>query len=145
MAEITRNHVTKSGGTSPYGQLSSIHGLRALAALLVVFHHGREQINSFAATLPTQLGTGGVDIFFVISGLVMILSTEGREMSRVEFLLHRIKRVVPLYWFVTFLTVAIVIAAPNLMKNTSFSLSSLIQSYPVFNVLATLQCRQGQP
>lgn len=116
--------------------LKSVHGLRGCAALLVVFHHSREQIDSFAGELPTTIGTAGVDIFFVISGLVMIVATSGRAMTRAGFLAHRIRRVVPLYWFITLLTAAVVIIAPSLMKNTSFSLPSLGQSlafWPHYN------------
>lgn len=108
--------------------LRSVHGLRAIAALMVVCHHAREQIDGFAAQVTTELGTAGVDIFFVISGVVMVVATSGRPMTRGTFLAHRIKRVVPLYWFVTVVTAAIALVAPALMKNTSFSWESLVQS-----------------
>ena len=44
---------------------------------------------------------GGVDIFFVISGFVMVQSTAARDISPREFFLHRAQRIVPLYWIAT--------------------------------------------
>lgn len=44
---------------------------------------------------------GGVDIFFVISGFVMVSSTSGRSVSPGRFLTQRIQRIVPLYWIAT--------------------------------------------
>jgi exopolysaccharide production protein ExoZ len=44
---------------------------------------------------------GGVDIFFVISGFVMVQSTSGRDISPKAFIAQRIQRIVPLYWIAT--------------------------------------------
>lgn len=46
--------------------------LRGIAALLVVFHHARTE---FGDALTVTLGAHRVEIFFVISGFVMISST----------------------------------------------------------------------
>ena len=45
---------------------------------------------------------GGVDIFFVISGFVMVQSTAGRRITPSKFMLHRAQRIVPMYWLATF-------------------------------------------
>lgn len=44
---------------------------------------------------------GGVDIFFVISGFVMVRSTSSRDISPGEFMAQRVQRIVPLYWIAT--------------------------------------------
>lgn len=44
---------------------------------------------------------GGVDIFFVISGFVMVQSTSGRDISPKAFITQRIQRIAPLYWIAT--------------------------------------------
>ena len=75
-----------------------IQALRGIAACMVVFLHAEQFRN------PNHtFGESGVDIFFVISGFVMAVSYLGRPLSAKEFLAHRIKRIVPLYWFMTFL------------------------------------------
>ena len=60
--------------------LYSLQALRAFAAWVVVCHHFMQIFFDFHATGPvgqllTDRGAVGVDIFFVISGLVIYLST----------------------------------------------------------------------
>jgi exopolysaccharide production protein ExoZ len=91
--------------------MQSIKGLqylRGIAALMVVFHHGREFLPSadsfLRSTSWTAGGSRGVDIFFVISGFVMAHSTrsynaDGRRASQAfAFFVKRLIRIVPLYW-----------------------------------------------
>jgi exopolysaccharide production protein ExoZ len=75
-------------------KLSSIHFLRMVAALGVVIHH---VITSSGSAF--MLGAAGVDVFFVISGVVISLALE-RESAR-EFGMKRAIRVLPLYWIAT--------------------------------------------
>ncbi|MGH6648073.1 acyltransferase family protein [Aquabacterium sp.] len=78
-----------------------IHYLRAIAALMVVFHHTLKYTNIKESS---SFGASGVDIFFVISGFVMAWTTRdidprsNRFDSAKTFLRHRFIRVVPLYW-----------------------------------------------
>ncbi len=86
-------------------QLKSIHYLRAIAALMVVVFH----IFSNVTFMHPQLDLvywlrGGVDIFFVISGYVMVTSTENRSITPGHFMVQRAKRIVPIYWIATFAT-----------------------------------------
>ncbi len=80
--------------------------LRAVAALMVVWHHGRHEIGLLAARgagaalAPETLlpWWAGVDLFFVISGFVIVhasRSLAGAPGGRGRFLAHRIARVVP--------------------------------------------------
>ena len=94
---------TIAGRAAPYGQLASLHGLRLIAALMVLFNHALIPIGppAWAITHVTS-GAAGVDIFFVISGFVIGLSG-GRE-SPLTYLLRRAIRVLPLYWFATLLS-----------------------------------------
>lgn len=63
-------------------RLVSIQCLRGIAALMVVFHHVLHQSPGFLALWPTEAGQAGVDLFFVISGFVMVYVTHDRERSR---------------------------------------------------------------
>ena len=82
--------------------LVSIQYLRGIAAVVVVyFHTGVNSANfSWPAALPRVFGEAGVDMFFVISGFVMVLVTSRRDMAPLDFLRRRVIRVVPLYWTV---------------------------------------------
>ena len=61
--------------------------------------------------MPQPVGAWGVDIFFVISGAVMALSTSERTIAP-AFLVRRIERIAPLYWLVTTAKVGALIAVP---------------------------------
>jgi exopolysaccharide production protein ExoZ len=85
----------------------NIQALRALAAYMVVFHHLIDSWNSYVGTefrpIPLTIGAGGVDIFFVISGFVIVEATTGKALSPLAFLRRRIRRIVPLYWLLSVL------------------------------------------
>jgi peptidoglycan/LPS O-acetylase OafA/YrhL len=55
-------------------------------------------------------GSAGVDLFFVISGLVMGLSSG--SLSAPEFIRRRLVRLVPLYWALTLAKLAVGLALP---------------------------------
>lgn len=58
--------------------LVSIQALRGIAALLVFWGHAILTLDpKAAADVPTLYGPFGVDLFFVISGFVMVYSSEG--------------------------------------------------------------------
>ncbi|MFM0212382.1 acyltransferase [Paraburkholderia sediminicola] len=87
-------------------KLFFIQYLRAIAAVMVVFHHARNpQPWLFNPLKNYESLAWGVDIFFVISGFVMYIAAKNEIPS--EFLKNRIIRIVPMYWFWTFALVAI--------------------------------------
>lgn len=84
--------------------LYGIQHLRALAALLVVFHHvNNKAMGLYAAKNSLSFGMAGVDIFFVISGFIMLYITRDRILSPLDFFLRRLLRILPVYWITTIL------------------------------------------
>lgn len=76
-------------------RLESIHFLRFIAAAAVVVHH------VIARYEPKLIvGAAGVDLFFVISGLVIGLAMASGETVR-TFAIRRAIRIYPLYWIAT--------------------------------------------
>ncbi|MBB4506404.1 acyltransferase family protein [Rhizobium leguminosarum] len=111
--------------------LVQLQYLRAIAALMVVYFHAVLQlakVNPAVDATAFVYGETGVDIFFVLSGFVMWLTTSGRAMSPVDFARRRIKRIVPLYWLATLFSAAVALVAPSLLKSTVFDLPHLIAS-----------------
>ena len=106
-------------------RLFSVQYLRAFAAFGVVAFHAQ----SFPYGRTLLIGSAGVDVFFVISGFVMWTVTAYREQTPGDFLLNRIVRIVPMYWFVTlaFVVTAIVfpVLFPRLVVSASHTLASL--------------------
>ena len=88
------------------GTLRSIQYLRGIAALMVTLHHTLAGIHG---GVPIPLLHGGVDIFFVISGIIMWRVTAERAVSPLAFMRRRLVRVVPLYWSVTSLMVGVLL------------------------------------
>jgi exopolysaccharide production protein ExoZ len=82
--------------------LCSVHALRLLAAFAVAAHHCATRFSN----PPVQIGAAGVDLFFVISGLVISLSTKPSDRAS-DFCVKRLIRVVPLYWIATIAIIAL--------------------------------------
>ncbi|MBY5651339.1 acyltransferase [Rhizobium leguminosarum] len=111
--------------------LVQLQYLRAIAALMVVYFHAILQlakVNPAVDATAFVYGETGVDIFFVLSGFVMWLTTSGRAMSPIDFARRRIKRIVPLYWLATLFSATVALVAPSLLKSTVFDLPHLIAS-----------------
>src|SRR4051794_6106098 len=116
--------------------LLGIQALRAVAALLVVAYHAVEHWTAHRPGYgPGQYwpnGSAGVDVFFVISGLVMTISVRrnaGRSRPTWTFAQDRIIRIVPLYWFVTTLKITAVVALPSLVANVNLDPLYVAGSY----------------
>jgi exopolysaccharide production protein ExoZ len=112
---------------NPYTVLP-IQYLRGIAAVMVVWHHTRVQIPAFYVLLPGSFGASGVDIFFVISGFIMQITTARTRVTPVEFMVRRIIRIVPMYWALTIGMVLIWCVVPNLFKTLEIEPSALIRS-----------------
>jgi exopolysaccharide production protein ExoZ len=84
-----------------------IQYLRALAALSVVWGHSLYSIQGAAQQLGAPwFGASGVDLFFVISGFIMVVTTDRADVTPLRFLALRVIRVVPLYWLATLAWIA---------------------------------------
>ncbi len=107
-------------------RLHALQYLRAIAALAVVYGHAVIQVPNYEARL-IEFGSFGVDIFFVISGFIMIyIAKPGDTPSK--FMINRFRRVAPLYWFFTLLMAALLFVLPTLFKNTQLEWGVLIKS-----------------
>jgi exopolysaccharide production protein ExoZ len=101
-------------------KLESVQALRGVAILLVLVIHAKRYEAFYAGdVLPKVLGAGqaGVDLFFVISGFIMVsisraIFGQGKG-EVVKFLEKRAFRIYPLYWFYTFLLLPIYFFKPG--------------------------------
>ncbi len=91
-------------------RLVGIQLLRFFAALAVAASHAQifsywiARTRGLHVEQPSFPGGAGVDVFFVISGFIMVYtmrSRVGNAGARRAFLKRRIIRIVPLYWLVT--------------------------------------------
>lgn len=84
------------------GRLYQIQGLRAAAILLVCAWHSVTLYQPAKDLVPDFIFSGyaGVDLFFGISGFIMMHITRGASFDAVSFIKKRIFRIIPLYWMV---------------------------------------------
>ncbi len=111
-----------------------IQALRFIAAILVVVTHSTLYASSrLVDGLPVwSAGAAGVDIFFVISGFVMVVSSEhlnGRPDGASVFARNRLIRIVPLYWLVTTVKLIVLLLVPALAMNNQVDGFHVFSSY----------------
>lgn len=115
----------------------SIQALRGVAVLGVVAYHALAIERKYAGgdrLLPDvfRFGQTGVDLFFVISGFVMVTVTQGRfgnlsELRR--FVWSRVTRIYPTYWFYFFITLAVFVVQPAWVNASQGNRANLLASF----------------
>lgn len=96
-------------------RFESVQSLRGIAALFVLMQH----------ICFIERGAFGVDLFFLISGFMMMYST---ERSTEHFLMKRAIRIIPLYTVMTILSYAALLIMPGLFEQTTAAPVYLIKS-----------------
>jgi exopolysaccharide production protein ExoZ len=107
----------------------SVQYLRGCAALMIVFVHLGLQLKrvGYEGHWPYFL-SAGVDIFFVISGFIMWITT-ARGMTTLEFFRRRLLRIVPLYWLLTSVILVALIAFPDAVQSGQINRWHVFGSY----------------
>ncbi len=93
-------------------RLIAIQYLRAFAALGVVTYHALQWGDG-----GFDIGRAGVDVFFVISGLIMWRRAGEAGVTPGAFLWRRATRIAPLYWTVTLAVAAVAVIWPAFLPN----------------------------
>jgi len=112
----------------------SIQYLRGIASLLVVLSHiAWKNIQAGGSTMHWwhEAGTFGVDIFFIISGYIMVYITQNMHQKPYNikiFLKKRFIRIVPLYWFYTIIALTIFWLMPERV-NSAGGETQIIKSF----------------
>jgi exopolysaccharide production protein ExoZ len=125
-------------------RLPTIQALRGVAASLVVFFHfaglfkpgSTSQSGGYSGGLG-NLGASGVDIFFVISGFIMVYTTKRKAgvKDALIFIGRRSMRIYPLYWIWTSMILLMRVAGIA-QRTHRYSTSYILNSYlliPSFN------------
>lgn len=111
--------------------LRNVQALRGIAATAVVVAHISDPAgvenrwlagDQYWTGFLHRPGQAGVDLFFVISGLIMVLTTRravaGAGTAR-RFLLRRLIRIYPLYWLASAPLLLLFLARPALLNSSS--------------------------
>lgn len=114
-------------------KFENLQALRAFAALSVVLLHGLEIAGSYGQSSNIlgffgKWGNSGVDLFFVISGFVMVYIQTIRPKSPLGFLGARFLRIVPIYWFITISLAIASIVMPFAFRSLDIDAAHLTSS-----------------
>jgi len=106
--------------------LNNLQALRAFGALNVVLFHAILKAWSYGhdVSIFANLkgwGQNGVDIFFVISGFVMVFTQSRKPKSAKQFFINRVTRVVPIYWLLTSAIIVLFFINPGFFRQMEFS------------------------
>jgi peptidoglycan/LPS O-acetylase OafA/YrhL len=102
--------------------LYNLHLLRVIAALGVVYFH---TTSTSGLKLSWDVGSRGVDIFFVISGFIIAFIGSAKQK---QFFRRRLIRVVPFYWAATLVVFAVVTVKPEVFHTATNSVKHLFYS-----------------
>lgn len=143
--------------------INSLQALRGIAALLVVSTHVETSLRDNNVGIPwvsrlgglSGFGGVGVDIFFIISGFIMVyvgVRYFRGESSITDFLFRRFLRIFPLYWFTTLLLVLSATAKtllgvldgqlsgkPSISTCSGTACSGPSRFFPTYNELGNVQ------
>jgi exopolysaccharide production protein ExoZ len=106
-----------------------------MAAMAVATAHAQADLTQRAGlidALPNlEWCKAGVDVFFVVSGFIMVYSSEslfGKPDGPRTFFTRRLVRIIPLYWLVTTIYIATAAFVPAL-QHKNYSSTMMLASY----------------
>ncbi|WP_109546168.1 acyltransferase family protein [Escherichia coli] len=110
-------------------ELNQIQWLRAIAAILVVITHFTGKAYS-VKLLDHEFSSGaiGVDIFFIISGFIMMYVSDLKKQYPIRFILNRFIRILPVHYFFLFILIIIFLIKPDVI-NSSVSKTYVWESF----------------
>lgn len=110
--------------------LHSINMLRTLSCLAIAIFHVTEYANAHSTGfyLTFRLSSPGFHLFLLISGVILNLTAKPGDTPH-AFFLKRAVRIVPIYWLLTLVTLAMVLAKPWLFHEADLSAASIISSF----------------
>ena len=130
-------------------ELIAIQWLRAIAALMVVFHHTLFYEAALHVTEPDPQAERelfgfsswwfGIHIFFVVSGFIMVHAAPdfGEAGAWRRFLMRRFLRIAPLYWLIMLPIAAGAFLAPHTLEIAGDKLSYILRSFAFIPVART--------
>jgi peptidoglycan/LPS O-acetylase OafA/YrhL len=128
--------------------LVNVQFLRFAAAMLVVFYHSSAHLKSTGVDqgrlfdVFEAIGFAGVDVFFVISGFIMVYTTVGVQgpASAVQFFKRRLARIYSGYWPFYLIAIALFawVGGPYLANADLFRSFFLWPGQPLISVSWTL-------
>ena len=114
----------------------SIQSLRGIASLMVVMAHAQVymHVRNYIPDIQSiyDFGRAGVDVFFVISGFIMVYVSADKfekKGASLDFFIRRLIRIIPMYWLCTIALSVLLISMPQYFsQGKSFDLMHFVAS-----------------
>jgi peptidoglycan/LPS O-acetylase OafA/YrhL len=120
---------------------NELDALRGMAALMVIFFHFVLYADRYGSIFI--LGTTGVDLFFMISGFVMLLSIQKITTAK-QFIVSRFSRLYPTYWTaVTFTFILIVLECVFRFNKNSYDIPKYLGNMTMFQYYLSIPDLDG--
>lgn len=127
--------------TKVKNKLEILQVIRGIAAIGIVYFHTEYG--------PWRSANWGVDFFFILSGFLIMLSTQFGGQKRFWF--SRIIKICPLYYIMTIIIIILYLFVPNVFRSTIVTRETILKSflfipcyaaegkiYPIYSVTWTL-------
>jgi peptidoglycan/LPS O-acetylase OafA/YrhL len=115
-------------------RLNNVQALRFFAAAAVLVGHTQHEAG--VKLFPDWFYTGfGVDVFFVISGLIMYLQSHdhfGEPGYAKKFFIRRFERIAPIYWIFSALMLLSMVALKQYVAKNQIEIGHVISSFLFF-------------
>lgn len=120
--------------TAPIERIEPLQVLRGIAAILIMAKHALYEVDLIS---PIDFNYGnfdhytvGIDIFFVLSGFIMVYISRGNHgvAYAKDFMMRRIIRIFPTYWFYTLLLAFVAVVLPQVLGKAEFVFVDLLKS-----------------
>lgn len=108
---------SSTASTTKTSKINTLQAVRAFAAIGVMLFHGADMINDRLGYLFLNnifmVGFSGVDVFFVLSGFIILYTFSLAKYDTASFLKRRFIRIYPIYWLVTLFLVVAFVFSPS--------------------------------
>ncbi|MCX7085678.1 MAG: acyltransferase [Methylococcales bacterium] len=117
-------------------KIDTLQAIRAFASIAVMLFHGtqiiHERLNYLFLNNFFIAGFSGVDIFFVLSGFIILYTSNSNSIDSSIFLKKRFIRIYPIYWLVTLLLVIAFFISPSTENAHKGDLYTILGSITLF-------------
>ncbi|MDD4914429.1 MAG: acyltransferase [Methylococcales bacterium] len=117
-------------------KIDSLQAIRGFAATGVMLAHGSSMLDERLGYLflnnLSMVGASGVDVFFVLSGFIILYTSSSGQTTFGNFLKRRFIRIYPIYWIVTAMLIIQYQLAPTLAQAHKGELPVVLGSITLF-------------
>lgn len=111
--------------------------MRGFAASAVVLAHCSAYLKEGTIVHRfLSMGTAGVDFFFILSGFIIHYSYSDTQKTKfLDYLLHRFKRIYPIYWITTLIFVVLILIGNSITTKPVLEISYFSPNNILKNIL----------